>query len=234
MPLLDHFHPPLSTRRFWHSFHHAWATFLASDLNERLPSGYFAAPNVQFGIEIDVATLRESGDQAAITPSVENGQMWAAPAPVLTVPFPLVSDTVEVTIHAEEAGPTLVGAIELISPSNKDRPEHREAFTAKCETYLQQGVGLLIVDVVTSRHANLHRELLTRIGAESPPGNMQLYAAAYRLVRRSDEAQLDIWAEELSLGQPLPSMPLWLAGHLCIQTDFEATYQRTCREQRVG
>jgi hypothetical protein len=33
MPLRDHFHPPLSTRRYWHSFHQAWATYLASDLN---------------------------------------------------------------------------------------------------------------------------------------------------------------------------------------------------------
>ena len=52
MPLMDHFHPPLSERRQWHAFHHAWATFLAADLNRQLPKGYFAEPNVQFGIEI--------------------------------------------------------------------------------------------------------------------------------------------------------------------------------------
>ena len=61
MPLLDHFHPPLSARRHWHAFHNAWATYLASDLNSLLPQGYFAEPNVQFGIEIDVATFEEAG-----------------------------------------------------------------------------------------------------------------------------------------------------------------------------
>jgi hypothetical protein len=54
----DHFRPPLSARRHWHAFHNAWATYLASHLNETLPEGYFAEPNVQFGIEIDV--IRES------------------------------------------------------------------------------------------------------------------------------------------------------------------------------
>ncbi len=46
MGLLDHFHPPLSSRRHWHAFHNAWATYIASDLNRKLPEGYFAEPNV--------------------------------------------------------------------------------------------------------------------------------------------------------------------------------------------
>jgi hypothetical protein len=48
MMLQDHFRPPLSTRRHWHAFHNAWATYIASDLNTKLPEGYFAEPNVQF------------------------------------------------------------------------------------------------------------------------------------------------------------------------------------------
>lgn len=231
MPLRDHFRPPLSVQRYWHSFHHAWATYLAADLNERLPPGYFAAPNVQFGVEIDVATLQET--EADPATAAASGPAWKAPAPTLTVPFPLVTDTVEVTVHREEGGPMLVGAIELVSPANKDRPEHREAFTAKCETYLQQGLGLLIVDVVTSRRANLHNALLDRIGVSCPSDEVSLYAAAYRLVERSKEPLLDVWTEELSVGKLLPSMPLWLSGDLCLQTDLEATYERTCRELRV-
>ena len=48
MALRDHFHAPLSIRRHWHSFHNAWATAIAIDLNTHLPEGYFAEPNVQF------------------------------------------------------------------------------------------------------------------------------------------------------------------------------------------
>ena len=37
MPLLDHFHPPLSVRRPWESFHTTWAAALADHLNRELP-----------------------------------------------------------------------------------------------------------------------------------------------------------------------------------------------------
>ncbi len=57
MPLLDHFHPPLSERRHWHAFPNSWATYLSSQLNALLPEGYFAEANVQFGVEIDVAAF---------------------------------------------------------------------------------------------------------------------------------------------------------------------------------
>ena len=40
MALHDDFRPPLSLRRHWHAFHNAWATYIASDLNARLPEGY--------------------------------------------------------------------------------------------------------------------------------------------------------------------------------------------------
>lgn len=229
MPLQDHFHPPLSVRRHWHAFHNAWATYLSSDLNRRLPPGYFAEANVQFGIEIDVAAFEEAG---CGTP-VESGG-WAPPAAVLSVPFALLTDIVEVAIYSSEAGPTLAGAVELVSPANKDRATHRDAFVSKCATYLQRGVGLVIVDVVTDRNANLHDELLARFLSPAPrPFGAALYTVAYRPVKRKEEPNLDIWAETLAVGRPLPTMPLWLRGGICLPVDLEATYERTCQEQRV-
>ena len=57
MPLTDHFQGPLAARRHWTSFHAAWATYLAEDLNERLERGCFAEPLVQFAIHVlDLAT----------------------------------------------------------------------------------------------------------------------------------------------------------------------------------
>lgn len=58
--LLDHFHPPLSDQRNWKGFHNEWATYLSADLNRRLPAEWFATTEVDFGVEIDVATLEES------------------------------------------------------------------------------------------------------------------------------------------------------------------------------
>ncbi len=153
MALRDHFRPPLSTRRHWHSFHNAWSTYLADDLNQSLPEGYFAEPNAQFGIEIDVAAFSE---RIPLDPERKTTELqeWTPSSPTATLPFQLTTDIVEIQIFNTQAGPTLVGAIELISPSNKDRPAQRSAFTSKCQTYLQQGIGLIIVDIVTTLNAN--------------------------------------------------------------------------------
>ncbi len=47
-----------------------------------------------------------------------------------------------VEIHATEGGRTLVGALELASPGNKDRASKRRLFAARCAAYLARGVGL--------------------------------------------------------------------------------------------
>jgi hypothetical protein len=231
MPLQDHFRPPLSAQRHWHAFHSAWATYLSSGLNRHLPKGYFAEPNVQFGIEIDVASFDETNGAA---PEVVASGPWSPPAPAQTIPFTVITDFVEVTIFHTEGGPVLAGAIELVSPANKDRPAHRDAFVAKCQTLLQQGIGLVVVDVVTDRRANLHNELLQRFQA---PADAQiaaeLYAVSYHPVSREGQPHLDLWPQELAIGRPLPTMPLWLRGGLCLPVELEAAYERTCLEQRV-
>ena len=240
MALQDHFRPPLSVRRHWHAFHSAWATYLVADLNQRLPEGYFAEPNVQFGVEIDIASFEEPGLAADDTVSgleigtrltPDSRTLWSPPGPTQTVPFRLLTDTVEVMILHTEAGPVLVGVIELVSPANRDRPAHRDAFVAKCATYVQQGIGLVMVDVVTGRRADLHDALLTYlVGLETPPPTTELYTVAYRPIQRYRQPYLDIWQETLAIGPPLPTMPLWLRGALCLPVALEATYERTCRE----
>jgi hypothetical protein len=147
MPLRDHFHRPLVPRRHWTSFHGAWATFISGQLNRLLPPDFFAEPLCHFVVEIDVAAFDEKGlgsETAGWTPS----------APTLTVPIAAATETVEVRIYREEGGSALAGCIELVSPSNKDRVDERDAFVSKCASYLHDGVGLLVVDIVTSRLAN--------------------------------------------------------------------------------
>jgi hypothetical protein len=226
MPLLDHFHPPLSERRHWHSFHNSWATYLSSQLNALLPSGYFAEANVQFGVEIDVAAFEESGATGA-----PGG--WGPPPPPLSHPFEMSGVVVEVGIFSRSGGPQLAGAVELVSPANKDRALHREALLSKCVTYLQAGVGLVLVDVVTERLADLHRELLVRLGFDDPGPGPVLSGSAFRPVERDGLRVLDIWREPITVGQVLPTLPLWLRGGICLPVELEATYERTCIEQRV-
>jgi hypothetical protein len=241
MPLLDHFRPPLSAARHWESFHAAWATEIMRTLNRRvLPPGYFAEAQVHVGsrVEIDVATF----EQATTPPAQPNGnaggvavETWAPPATSLVMPavFP---DEIEVQVFATATGSTLVAAVELVSPGNKDRPEARRAFTAKCLSYLQMGIGLVVVDIVTERQTNLHDEL---IGLMDQPETFQfpaatpLYVAAYRPSRRTAGDQVEIWLSELALGQGLPTVPLALRGAATVPLELEGTYAEVCRDSRL-
>ncbi len=228
MPLQDHFHPPLKNRRHWTSFHHAWATYIASALNQNLPEGYFAEPNVKFGIEIDVATFEEGPKGGDFR------REWSPAPPTLTVPISLLTDVVEITIYSSEGGPTLAGAIELVSPANKDRDASRAAFVTKCAAYVQLGVGLAMVDVVTDRQANLHEMLVNRVAMAAPTlPAAELFAASFRPIQKEEQPFLDIWFQELRLGQTLPTLPLWLPGEVCMPVELEESYQRTCRELRI-
>lgn len=253
MPLLDHFHAPLAPKRQWHSFHHAWCSVIAFQLNRFLPDGYRAEPHVQYGIEVDVAalevseysktpkSLREVATVPYLAMSAEyaNGHIeqptWRPPPPNQLLPFDLLTESVEVLIYSSLTIPSLVGAVELVSEANKDRPAEREAFVTKCESYLRQGVGLVIVDVVTSRRANLHQELLSRLG-QAPLTKKQppLYTTAYRPFQQDEEIMLAIWHESLALGEPLPTMPLWLRREFCAPLDLEATYVETCQSLRIS
>jgi hypothetical protein len=46
MPLLEHFRPPLSVTHPGKGFHSAWANAITNGLNELLPEGYYAIPEV--------------------------------------------------------------------------------------------------------------------------------------------------------------------------------------------
>ncbi|MDX1947194.1 MAG: hypothetical protein SFU86_17470 [Pirellulaceae bacterium] len=240
MPLLDHIHPPLSTQRHWESFHTTWAGAIADSLNERwLPEGYFAEEQLQPSarVEIDVATFEKAG-----RPPVAGGialdarKIWSPVAATWTMPG-VIPEGLEVLVFSSEGGPTLVGAIELVSPANEDRPATRKAFATKCASYLHQGIGLLIVDVVTSRSANLHNELVALLDQPAEfqlPAPAELYAVAYRPVRRGEADVIDTWPAPLTLGRSLPELPLWLAADLVVPVNLESTYADACHRRRLA
>ncbi len=131
----------------------------------------------------------------------------------------------------------LVSAIELVSPRNKDRPAAARAFAIKCASYLVQGVGLVIVDPVTNRQANFHEEIrrLLDLGdAFRFPVASALYTASYRPVLRGDADQIDVWPNAMTLGQPLPTVPLPIKGYGVIPLDLEAAYTDAHQRLRLG
>jgi hypothetical protein len=239
MPLLDHFHPPLSQRRHWEAFHARWASAIADDLNDKwLPENLFAEPTVSIGgqMQVDVATFDE-----VATPSANGGtavgtlpQSSTAPPAAWVIPAVFV-DSFEVQVINTEGGPKLVAAIELVSPANKDRPQTRRAFAIKCANYLCQGIPFIVVDVVTSRAANLHNEVMDMLQTANfrMPEEASLYATAYHPTRRGLREEIDVWPVRLHIGSPLPSLPLYVGAELSLLVDFEESYQETCRRLRL-
>jgi len=238
MPLLDHFRPPLRGPRRWEGFHHAWAANIAQHLNrEVLPEGFFAESEISLGptLEIDVASFEQKdGLQNSATRTATAA--WAPPKPAFSFPVDFSRlEVCEVRIYEDLGGAQLRAAIELVSPANKDRPGSRRTFAAKCAGYLKQAISVAIIDVVTERTANLHRELLdvlevSQANWDSPT---QLYAVAYRPVPIQNQTRIEAWPEELSLGSPLPVLPLWLGLDLCLPLQLEETYTTTCDGLRI-
>lgn len=94
---------------------------------------------------------------------------WAPPEPTLTLELdPTEIDEYEVLIYDQQRGRELVAAIELVSPTNKDRPATRQAFVSKCATLLQKNICVSIVDPVTVKHFNLYCEVLDAFGQTDP------------------------------------------------------------------
>jgi len=249
MPIRDHFRPPIGNRLPWESLHSGWAAEIAGRLNDLLPPGYVALDRMRIsdGLEIDIgASIDEEFQHDSEHPSETSGvngdggvaiaatpTVYKPPTASGSLPFDF-PDVTEVRIFQDREGRRVIGAIELVSPRNKDRGQAREGFVAKCLDYLASGASLLIVDAVTDRHANLHTELAQRIGVpaalELPDG--ALYAASYRPVIRQGKPQLDVWVNPFAIGDVLPTMPLRLLGDHFVPVELEVTYIEACRRRR--
>ena len=249
-PLLDHFHPPLHPLHHGESFHSNWATRIADDLNENwLPREFLAEESTHAGtrVEIDVATFERQGEDAedaqplattataTMSPATTSPTTWAPPAAAQSMPA-VLPDTFEVQVFSTTSGLKLVGAIELVSPGNKDRGQQCLAFATKCASLLYQGVSVVIVDIVTNRRANLHDEILSLMEADPAfklPEEANLYAVAYRPVVRNEQPEVDLWKETFEVGDALPTLPLRLTGDLFVPIDLERTYTESCRRRRL-
>jgi hypothetical protein len=245
MPLRDHFRPPVEKRHSWDELHGGWPMVIVQKLFPQLPEGFVAAPGVHLGaaFEIDVSAYEQDEPVAASMADVGGVALapapHAPPQPTLTMEteFP-DQDEYEVRIYDERYGRRLVAAIELISPSNKDRPESRRVFVGKVAALLQRNVCVSLVDVVTIRDFNLYADVLEFIGGNDPALGGRppcLYAVTMRGRKRARQRSLlEGWYSPISLGQPLPTLPIWLDVDLSIDLELESSYEETCRYLRIS
>jgi hypothetical protein len=238
MPLRDHFRSPLDDRHSWDEVHGQWPAMIVQQLFPLLPEGFEASPRIHLGsfFEIDIAAFDTAEpDSDAIEIKSKGGATApeAPPKPTLSVKTDLPKqDEYEVRVYDARRNRRLVAAIEIVSPGNKDRPEHRAAFVAKCLALLQQQVSVSIIDVVTVREFNLYADLLGQMeqadpSLGDPPAS--LYAVTCRIRPAGNLHLLDTWSFPLVVGRRLPRLPVWLADDLMLNLDLEPGYEETCR-----
>lgn len=242
MPLFDHFRPPVSDALAWSTLHAGWASNLVEDLNENwLPDGFVAGERSYSGKhpEIDIATWEKPVVARAGTNS--HGATSTTTA-VYTVPEPDVTTALkdelppETSIQIHGPNRTLVALVELVSPSNKDRPRERRRFATKVASYVLNGIAVAVIDVVTEKNFNLHDQIVEALELSEElrmPGRPPLYAVSYRPKAVDDAMSVDIWFRKLSVGVRLPSVPLRLTGDTFVPLELESTYMAACRKRRL-
>jgi hypothetical protein len=245
MPLRDHFRPPVSKRSSWEGFHGLWPGVIVQQLSPQLPDGLVAEPRVHLGsyYEIDICTFEQNEEGEHVFGSAPESNVGIAtapqtpPAPTLTLDAEFPEQyAYEVLVFDLERDRRLVAAVEIVSPTNKDRPESRQLFVAKCFNLLRKDVCLSIVDLVTIRQFNLYTELLALLNRSDPAFNVPppTYAATCRKRQVGRQTKLDTSSFPLAVGLPLPSLPVWLSETQTLEIDLEASYEETCRVLRIS
>jgi hypothetical protein len=244
MPLRDHFRPPIWNKASWEGFHGGWPMEMVRQLGPQLPDNFTAEPRVHLGsyFEIDVCAYEDEPHPSRPSAAKDHGgtatAIWSPPRPTLAIDAePSEQYAYEVLIFDQSRGRLLVAAVEIVSPANKDRPKNRREFVAKCAALLGQGVCVSMVDLVTTRQFNLYTDLLDLIGQSDPafsPAPPATYAITCRGRKVGSIPRLESWAYPLVVGQPLPTLPVWLSHDLAVSLELEISYEETCRVLRIA
>jgi hypothetical protein len=188
-------------------------------------------------MEIDIGAL---GDDDVPRHSASRGSgnghqfapAWEGEEPVVAVETE-PPEEYEVRVFDLSRERRLVAALELVNPANKDRPESRHSFVAKCAALLRNGVAVSLVGLVTLRRFNLYAKLMNFIGHPDPTMSLSdpaTYAATCRWATLGMRARLEAWSHAMVVGKPLPTIPLWPSEDFGIPLDLEPSYEQACHE----
>ena len=215
----------------FHALHTAWITHLSEALNGGiLPSGYYAMPEQHGGRLIaDVLTLQVPQPPPA-PPAEESGGVALADAPPRVrrrlSPSPSARGTRRTLTIRHVSGHRIIALVEIVSPANKDRATHVAELADKVEAALWHGVHVLLGDILPPGPFDpqgMHAAVWERFDDEPYvlPVKEPLTLASYVAGPRPEA-----YLEHVSVGLPLPEMPLFLNPDRYINVRLEATYMQ--------
>ena len=218
----------------FHDFHQAWTIEIRKALNGGLlPLGFFAmAEQVVSGPIPDVVTLQRRPPRDNLPD--RSGGLAIADAPpqarFITSAEPEQYAARANRIAIQHRLGRVVAVIEIVSPGNKSSQHALRTFVEKAYELLQQGIHLLIVDLLppSSRDPQgIHKAIWDTIREEPfelPPDKPLTVASYYAGVPKT------AYVEPVAVGDPLPSLPLFLDIGFYVPAPLETTYQTTWQE----
>lgn len=217
--------------RGWESVHLLWLAQLLDWVQPRLPPGYRAYLGSVPALTIDTPNGRpdvgvRQWTTAAIETQVDAAMAEMKPDQEAVATFVLDPQrALHIDLHGQ-----LIGAVEIISPRNKDRPSARERYLNRYAGYLLQGVHLLLVDVLPRPAGFSFADALAANLGIAQKGCPAPCAVSYRVGEPVPEGTIvAFWLRALQAGQPLPVVPLALDAQRIVQIDLEHTYQEAAR-----
>jgi len=220
----------------WKGVRDIWIVELLRWIKPRLPPDYRAYVGSSPALAIGAAAERPdvAVRQWLPEPTRENHFSAAAqgaeePAPDEEV-APITLDP-QTAVYVSRHG-RLIAAVELIFPRNKDRDSARRAYLARYLSYLQEGAHLLLVDVHRRPSGFSFADLLAAELGIRQPACATPHAISYRVGEPAPQGGkfVAIWRRPMSVGQPLPTVPLPLAVGLSIPVDLDQTYGRAAAD----
>jgi hypothetical protein len=222
----------------FHHFHHRWIAALSDILNTGiLPREFYALAEQDAGryAPDDLALQRRDASGTNGLPAPETSSRPDAGGTTVTVAVPETEIVVEevppyhrrqkAIVIRHVSGYSVVAMVELVSPGNKASKHALRTFVEKAAGLLSAGVHLLIVDLhprtprdPSGIHAAIWEELTDR--ETTLPEDRPLTAVAY-------EAGTPVRAhlQPLAVGNPLPTMRLYLEPGFAVPVPLESTYQ---------
>jgi Protein of unknown function (DUF4058) len=210
----------------FHDFHLGWVVRIADALNGGLlPPGYMAMVGPVSG--------HPSRDTVALPVHESKEEPEGGIAVATAPPTARVISRAERASYAKRADrivirhgrEKVVAIIEILSPGSKSGRVMFRSFVERAADIINQGVNLLVVDLFppTNRDPHgIHAAIWDELGDEpfeAPPGK-PLIVASY-LGGDIPTA----YVESVGIGDPLPSLPIFLSETRYIPAPLEATYQ---------
>jgi hypothetical protein len=225
----------------WGGFHTLWLGQIFEWIQPRLPDGFRAYFGQTPILEIGRSDRIPGGGEG--TPDVAVRREHGAPDPAeaaLAVTEPDEEGAAELgdidlAVVVERFG-RMVAAVELVSPSNKDRSEAKAQYLARYLGYLTHGANLLLVDVHAGpRGFSFADELARSMSMPSRPLPAP-HAVSFRVGGETPDARrwVAVWRRPMAVGGPLPTIPLPLTPEFALPIDLAATYAASGRRAYLG